>query len=321
MGSWRGATSVLGGAASGMRACMRADMTICLATVTAFTLACSARDLVYRDGPVEIALTPYIGRLVTVTALAGNDTVRLLLDTGAGETVISPAVATRLGCRPAGRSIGFRMTGEKVEFPLCSDVTLLLGGVSFEHSQIGIFDVRAVLPAGVPPIDGVLSLKTLANRAFTLRLGQRRLTIESRSSFAAQTRDMVRLQSRIATGPDGDELTLFLKGMVDSGPPVWFLLDSGNLDRVQLAPHLTTQGRDSLRDGDVTLDGLGGIRTGLRTRDIIYDGVLSEGFLHHLVLTIDLAANAVWAHTARRAPNESQWLSASLVPGWRAPRR
>ena len=278
---------------------MRPNETIRLLTVAALALACSSpRDVVDPDGPVEIALAPYLGRLVTVTALAGSDTIRLLLDTGAGETVISPALAARLGCTPSGRSIGFRMNGERVAFSLCPDVTLTIGAIPFAHPVIGVYDLQAVLPPGAPPVDGVLSLKTLAARAFTLRLADRRLTLETRSSLAEQVREMARLRSRIATGPDGDELTLFVLGSLDSGPPAWFLLDSGNLDRVQVAPHVTGARTDSTWEGGLTLEGLGGTLTGFRRRDIIYDGALSEDFLRHWVLTFDLAANGIWAMPA-----------------------
>jgi hypothetical protein len=34
--------------------------------------------------PVEVSLNPYVSRLVTVKALGGDDTLKLLLDTGDG---------------------------------------------------------------------------------------------------------------------------------------------------------------------------------------------------------------------------------------------
>lgn len=246
--------------------------------------------------PVEVALTPYIGQLVTVDAVIGTDTTRLLFDTGGGETLISPAIAERLGCTPSGRSVGYRMNGDRVDFTYCSSVTLSIGGIGFRHDQIGVWDVQALLPTGVPPIDGVLSLKTFANHPFTLRLAERKLTLETLDTFRAQLEGMSRLRSRIATGSDGDELTVFVRGAV--GVTAWFLMDSGNLDVVQAGPHLQpARSSDAFEtwDAELTLDGLPGVPATFRTRDIIYDGVLSESFLRQWIFAFDLSVNQVWA--------------------------
>jgi Aspartyl protease len=250
--------------------------------------------------PVDVPLAPYIGRLVTVSAVIGQDTTRLIFDTGGGQTVISPRVAGRAGCTPSGRSVGFRMSGEKVESPLCSDVTLSIEGVAFTDPSVGVWDVQELLPEGVPPVDGVLSLKTLETRPFTLRLAEGRLTLETDESLRRQVATMSRLRSRIATGPGGDELTVFVHGMTsDSG---WFLIDSGNLDVVQVAAlmagaHASGGGT---WEAPLALDGLPAIGTTFRASDIIYDGALSEDFLRQWTLVFDLRANAVWAETEER---------------------
>ena len=247
------------------------------------------------DTPVDIVLEPYIGRLVTVDAVVGSDTARLILDTGGGVTVVSPAVAERMGCTPKGRSIGYRMNGDRIENAFCPDVTLTIGGIPFPHDRIGIWDVQALLPDGVPPVDGVLSLETLSDQPFTLRLEERRLTLETTESLRRQVNGMRRLRSRIATGPDGDELTVFVRGTVRD--TLWFLIDSANLDVVQAGLHVPASDRDSSGawEDDLTIEGLPPVRTSFRTRDIIYDGVLSEAVLRSWVLTVDLAAEEVWA--------------------------
>jgi hypothetical protein len=248
------------------------------------------------SSPVQVALTPYIGQLVSVEAVIGADTAHLIFDTAGGETVISPNIAERIGCTPSGRSVGHRMNGERVDLTYCPSVTLSIAGVDFDHDRIGVWDVQALLPVGVPPIDGVLSLKTFARRRFTLRLAERKLTLETPDSFRAQLEGMSRLRSRIATGSDGDELTVFVRGAV--GDTAWFLMDSGNLDVVQAGPHLQTLGLSSASetwDAELALDGLPGVPTTFRTRDIIYDGVLSESFLRQWIFAFDLSTNRVWA--------------------------
>lgn len=252
------------------------------------------------ETPVDVTLAPYVGRLLTVDAMVGGDTVRMIFDTGGGETVVSPAIAKRLGCTPSGRSVGYRMNGDRIEIASCPAVTLTIGGVPFAHDRIGVWDVQALLPAGVPPVDGVLSLKTLAQVPFTLRLAERRLTLETGGSFRRQVAGMRRLHSRLATGSDGDELTVFVRGVV--ADPAWFLIDTGNLDVVQAGPHLGRRTASSAGDtweAELVLEGLPGVRTTFRTRDIIYDGVLSEEFLRQWTLAFDLSANEVWASHAQ----------------------
>jgi len=245
--------------------------------------------------PVDVPLVPYVGRLLTLDAMAGTEPVRLIFDTGGGETILSPRIAARLGCTPSGRSIGYRMSGERIALAFCADVTLTIGGVPFPHPEIGVWDVGAILPAGVPPVDGVVSLKTFAAQPFTLRLAERRLTLETGRSLGRQTAGMTRLRSRLATGTDGDELALFVRGAVND--PAWFLVDSGNLDVVQVGTHVrgAPPGAGETWDAELTLEGLPGARTTFRTRDLIYDGVLSEEFLRRWTLAIDLSGNAVWA--------------------------
>lgn len=244
--------------------------------------------------PVDVQLAPYIGRLVTVDVVVEQDTARLIFDTGGGQTVISPRMAERAGCTPSGRSVGFRMTGERIESPVCSDVTFSIQGVAFTDPSVGVWDVQELLPEGVPPVDGLLSLKTLATRPITLRLAQGRLTVETDASFGRQIAEMHRLRSRMATGPAGAELSVFVRAAAsDTG---WFLIDSGNLDVVQIAPHMAgAHGSDDATwEAPLTLDGVASVEATFRAKDIIYDGVLSEGFLRHWTIAFDFGGKAVW---------------------------
>lgn len=254
------------------------------------------------EQPVEIPLHPYVGRLVTVEAVVASDTLRLILDTGGGETLIGPEVACALGCMPSGRHVGFRMSGEKVVFQYCSDVTLNIGGIPFKHETIAVWDIRKVLPEDLPPVDGILSLKTFHNQPFTLNLAAKSMIFESGRSLANRIEPMTRLNSRIATGPDGSALTVFLHGKIKKSG--WFLLDSGNLDAVQVAPHLDHNTASDSTSSEVwesrfVLDHVQPVLTKFRTRNIIYDGALSEAFMRKWIFTFDLADNAVWAK-----PNE-----------------
>lgn len=264
---------------------------------SAMVIACTGFEDTSDSGvaPVQVALDPYIGRLVTVDVSIEGDTARLIFDTGGGETIISPEIARRIGCNPTGRSAAFRMSGERVDLQLCYAVTISIGGLAFEHEELGVWDINALLPEGVPPVDGVLSLKTFSAQPLTLDLGTGILTLETAASYRDRIRDMARLNSRLATGSDGDELTVFVRGEVDAS--AWFLVDNGNLDVVQVAPHLGDSA--NVWEHVLHVDGMPPVATSFRTSDIIYDGVLSEEFMREWLFSFDLASNEVWVMRAQ----------------------
>jgi len=248
-------------------------------------------------GEVSIPLEPYAGRLVTVAVKVGPEQLRLLLDTGGGQTLVTPQVAKRLGCSRHGRSVGLRMTGERVEFQLCDAIPLEIGGRRLRASPMAIWDVMAALPKELPPLDGVLALDRLADQPFTLDLAGLTLTLESPTSLERRVVGMKRLEARAATGLSGADLTVFLHGSL--GQPGWFLFDSGNLDLTQVAPHMLPSSGASPSSGVLTLDGLPSVEVATRVREILYDGVLSESFLRGWVWTFRLATGEVWAAAAR----------------------
>lgn len=246
---------------------------------------------------VVVQLSPYAGRLVTVPVVIGKRTLTFLLDTGGGETLITPRVAALIGCTPRGRSVGFRMSGERVEFKHCDATRLEIAGRAFARSQIAVWDVMAVLPKELPPLDGVLALDVFERQPFTLDLASGTLTLESPASTKERTQGARMVKARIATGLSGAELTLFLHGRLDE--PGWFLFDSGNLDLVQAAPHMVRATGAVPRQVEAAafaVDGLPVTSLPVRVRELIHDGALSESFLRDWVWTIDLAHGGIWAY-------------------------
>ena len=260
--------------------------------------------------PVVIELRPYVGRLLTARAALGADTLSLLFDTGGGETLLTPDVARRIGCSPAGRSVGIRMSGERVEFARCPAATLRLGELVVDHPAIGVFDVMALLPNGVPRLDGVLSLASFVGQTITLDLACRRLTVESTASAVERTRVMRPIVARVATGPSGSELTLFVR--IESGPiPLWFEFDSGNLARVLLSPATASSlrvdaaaSRDSASTARVVVSGLEPLVLEVAVRELIYDGALNEAFIASGEFTFDLRTGKGWA-AVRSPPSQA----------------
>ena len=265
--------------------------------------AASARP----DTPIIIPLSPYAGRLVTTRVVAGSDTLRMLFDTGAGLTLLMPDVARRLGCTPAGRIVGFRMSGDRVEFTGCPGATLALERLVVRHAPIGVFDLMALLPPELPRLDGILSLATFAGQTLTLNLRCRRLVVESAASARERIGRMRPLAARIATGASGGGLTVFLQA--DARPaPIWLELDSGNLDHVLLSPHAAVGiGLDTVALGDsaviapIPVTGLDTRTMPTAIRGLIHDGALNEAWIAEGELTLDLASGLAWGDLSARA--------------------
>lgn len=249
------------------------------------------------DRPTVLELQPYVGRLVTVTGRLNGDSLRLLFDSGGGETLLAPWVADDIPCVPAGRSVGFRMSGERLGWPLCNDVSIDLAGQTVVDSAVGIWDVMTILPDGLPRLDGVISLETFRDRLLVLNLAESRLTLATEGTFRQRVRTMLRVPMRVATGNDGSNLTVLLKGHVSgTDQSAWLLLDSGNLAETLLAPHV----RNDDAPSDVTIvfsDSLA-VTAPARTTDIIYDGALSEAFLRQIIVALDLERGQAWVAPA-----------------------
>ena len=126
---------------------MRSLMVVLVALVTGWRAA----------GPIAVPLSPWAGVLRSVTVMVDGTAHPFIFDTGGGETVITPEVAMAVGCTPYGRGVGFRMSGERVEFEYCDNVALRLGQVALAREPVGVFDLKSILPAGLPRADGALN--------------------------------------------------------------------------------------------------------------------------------------------------------------------
>lgn len=251
--------------------------------------------------PASIQLSTYAGLLSSMPVTVANATHNFIFDTGGGETVITPDIASVIGCVPYGRAIGFRMGGEQVAFEYCDSVRLLLGGVPIVHDHVGVFALNELLPKGAPRVDGVVSLRSFRAQPVTIDLARGTIILETASTLAARTRAMQPLIIRVATGPTGAETAVYVAAQV-GGRRVWLLLDSGNGDPVLIAPHVARMAGLTSNEGQVLiqLDSLGPIRLPARTTKMIYDGVLGAPFMRNWVFTLDLPSSHAWAMPATR---------------------
>lgn len=251
--------------------------------------------------PIELALTPYVGNLRTVSVTAGTHTEPFLLDTGGGFTVLAPDLASALPCIPFGRVTGFRSSGERFDLPRCGPVSLTLGPLLI-RLEATVLDLTALL-GGAPPLGGLVSLQTLQNRSFTLDWAQNRLIIETDSSLAQRLTSMQPLSVRTSRQAGGAALDLFLEIEAVQGS-VWLELDSGNNGPVLLSPHALVQlglpeSGPAVRDVPLHVRGLGPISMQVAVKPMIYDGLLNAAFLDSVVLAVDLRSEQAWAKRHR----------------------
>lgn len=238
---------------------------------------------------VTISLEPYFRDLRVVRATLDRDTLTLLLDTGGGATLLTPAAARRIGCRPYGRDVGYRMNGEPVEFQRCDSVSLGLSGWLRRLVPVGVFDVNRLLPQELPRVDGVLSLDVFRGQVVTFDWPARRLTVHAPStSDRALAADGVPV--RMATGGSGRMLTAFASVAGTRGA-LWFLLDSGNLRGTLVDAHLRHDslllpGPDSLLE--LRIGGSAPIRVPVQVGTLIMDGVLGTDYLQRGPVALDL---------------------------------
>lgn len=253
----------------------------------------SAQDTIY--------LKQYVSNLKQVEVTISGETCHLLFDTGGGETFISPEVAKRLGKRVWGSATTFRMSGEMLHYQKADSVALQIGSKTYYHPTVGVWDLMSILPAGLPKIDGVLSLKTFAGKILSMDLAAGKLVVETDASYKRAARNMTLLPSRFATGMNGAELTIFL-GVRHAARPYWFLFDSGNLNDLLLS-HPTAAAWGLQPDTVTVRKELGTLPIQLgkakwegkaASDKIIYDGALNYTLLSRSRYMIHFGRKEVW---------------------------
>jgi hypothetical protein len=240
--------------------------------------------------PAVLRLEPYFRDLRVLKVVAGRDTLRLLLDTGGGATLITPTVATQLGCTPYGADVGHRMTGERVVFARCDSLALRAGAWAAVIRPVAVFDVNALLPRELPRLDGVLALDAFRGRSITLDWAGDSVTVWGAS--AGPPSSLAPLPTRWATGEAGRFLSALI-GFAGTRDTVWLLLDSGNLRGTLLSTNLL---RDSLlllgspREAILRMPGDSSLTLPYASADLVVDGALGTDFLRRGPVTLDLRA-------------------------------
>lgn len=260
-----------------------------------------------RTAPLLIVpLLPHPGgtEMMTVHARVRGHEGLFIFDTGGGVSYISPAFATMIGCKPWGQLSGFTLTAQRLDMPRCDGLAFEINGKQFSAPISGVFDIGKFMPPNTPKIDGSIGLDVFADRAITLSLRQRLLTVESRGSLARRAQRGKEVPIRLVREVGGIALAVYIAVPTSAGM-AWMELDSGNGGANVIGKHLAKllqldpekrepQPASFKIAGDIPVEGMARVNPTLTM-----DGNIGTRFLINWDLTLDLPHGRAWLAPAR----------------------
>jgi len=205
--------------------------------------------------PLELAMDDTL----VVSAHVGGLPVQAVLDSGSGASIISTALAARLGLRGERRTISG--LSARAQALLVRDIKVVFAGEPRRLPFAIVADLSATSAAFGRPIDMMLGADMFTESCIALDFGKRRLAVAKSGSFLAGPN-----WRRAALGR-GAKQELFIRASVASLPLVPLMLDLGNSAPLILsADYLRDQ--QLLKDKQVTTAALGGV-DGIRVNDVL----------------------------------------------------
>jgi len=259
-------------------------------------------------GPALASDTPPPERVIELRMVAGGgQTVdasidghpgAFMFDSGWGVSSVTPRFAAQIGCKPWGKLVGFRATGERLDITHCNRADVKLAGLDLPVPTLGVIDIMDYLPNGTIPYAGALGLDAFDGRCITIRSRARQLIVESRGSLAARVLRAKSVPVRIVRDVQGAALTVSI-GIPTVSGTAWMELDTGNYGGTMIGRHIAKLvGLDPDAKGVQALNLLivpGITVTGnARVDDLTLDGNLGKDFLDKWDLTLDLAHGRGW---------------------------
>ena len=256
--------------------------------------------------PTVIPLGMYLGVLPSLEVRFAGRERTVLLDTGGGLTVVTPATAGAIGCRPWGRVTGFRMRGDRVDMRRCDHVALGIAGLTVRVPEAGVWDFGKALPRNAPPLAGSIALDAFIHRAVTLDLARRRLILETPASLAARLHRerAIAVPMRFEREVDGASWVPLI-GIDTPQGRLWMEIDSGSDGEVIVNRPLAhalglNPADDRLQSMSVSIGGILPLRAPARVANLVIDGDIGEPVLRRWVITLDPACRELWLAPAAR---------------------
>ncbi|MGH7648648.1 MAG: aspartyl protease family protein [Gemmatimonadaceae bacterium] len=194
-------------------------------------MACSALAVAAQSAePIAVIhfdQYPSGDNLLTVHASIHGHAGTFLFDTGEGVSMISPALARAIGCKPWAQVTGFRMRGDRVDTPRCDDIAFDVEGRPLTAPSVLVFDLMKFFPPNAPVLDGSLGLDLFADRAITFELAEKALIVESPQSLASRVAHATQVPIRLVRDAEGLALSVDV-GVATPNGTAWMVLDSGS---------------------------------------------------------------------------------------------
>lgn len=262
-------------------------------TLLIFALAALAQS-VHAE---TIQLTSYIKTARTVHAVINGQSGTFLFDTGGGLSVLTPAFAAKISCRPWGQLTGHQMSGKRLDAQRCNDVVVRFGDLESNMDGIGVFDIQKLLPPDAPQIDGSLALDLFNDKV--VMFSQSRNVLAVLDTVPASLQRCASIPVHVVREAEGFALTVSLPVRTPDGT-AWFEMDSGNVSPFTLVNRIIAASlgmRAVVRAEQTSVLTLGdGKIVSLKTLvdDLVIDGNLGTNFLAGHDVAVDIKARRAW---------------------------
>jgi predicted aspartyl protease len=259
-----------------------------------------------------IPFTEVKGGLIQVQgSVDGEPAVPMLIDLGAGVDVLSTALGRRL-VNVKGKYVSLRLSGERVDLPLGTVVTLALGGVNIEAPNVGVWS--GLDGTG---IEGLISATAFRNIATTFDFRNHQVIIEDAQTFPERKRTAVKVPLLLQDDL-GIALGLFARFDFGNGKTGLCEIDTGSqgimIDKALAASlgvnlndrglqHVSSPTGDQIkaRISAISLDGVPETmiaQPNVTFANLIYDCNVGNAFWTNRIFTLDLPNRALWLSTA-----------------------
>ena len=261
-----------------------------------------------RNEPLAVFhLEPHPGgtAMMTVRAKVRGHEGLFMFDTGGGLSYISPSFAQTVGCKVWGQITGFVLTGQRLDMPRCDGLEFEIQRQHLQAPIAGVFDIMKFMPPNVPKLDGSIGLDVFAERAITLSLAEKELTLESRASLALRQKRGKEVPIRLVREAEGIALAVVV-GVVTPEGTAWMEIDSGNGGANVIANHIAPlinvqTGKKEPQPASFSLVGGIPVTGNVRVNEtLIMDGNIGTRFLINWDLTLDLKNGRAWLAPARK---------------------
>ncbi len=224
----------------------------------------------------------------------GQSPLPMLVDLGAGVDVFSTTLGRKL-VLVNGKYVSLRLTGQRVDLPIGTVVSLAIGGVNVEAPHVGIWS--GLDGTG---IDGLIAATAFRNVATTFDFVNHQIIIEDAQTFPE--RERVGLKVPLMLQDDlGISLAIFARFDFGGGKTGLCEIDTGSegitIDK-DLAPSLGVNANAaSARLSAISLEGVPQTTIQQPTvtfGNLIYDCNVGNSFWAGKAFTLDLPHRILW---------------------------